>query len=362
MPTKHFKYGGSTAARTLGCPDWVNQISGTGGSKTSVFAERGTLQHDYMENILNGDMELAEIPDDEDRERCQWALDAWDDLCKTYGVADYVTEQEFSMGDEIGGTADVVAWTADRTLIVDWKFGQGIQVEAVGSAQGMFYAMCAAYEGQVKGALTIAIIQPITSRAGHNTLSVWDVPADVFELFKRSFSTAIANAQNTLNAGSHCQYCPAAPTCTEKSGQAHAALLMSTDTADTLGENMTLAMELQKWINEVKTKTHEQLELGGPVKGWKLVPKRASRNWEDEDEVLKVLKKNRKLKAAELMVTKMASVAQMEKMFKKKGLDFDTVGAYISKTSTGTTVATEDDPRESVHSADTLRVMLNSMD
>jgi len=175
---KHYKYGGSTAARTLACPNWIINSAGSPAQKTSTFAEEGTQQHDFMEEILLGGNPV--INDFDQDERCSMALEAWDELCKNYKVVDYEPEQTFEMSPEMGGTADVIAWSEDRTLIVDWKFGQGILVEAIGSAQGMFYAMCAEHAGKLKGDLTIAIIQPINSRTDHETLKVWDVPKDVF--------------------------------------------------------------------------------------------------------------------------------------------------------------------------------------
>lgn len=359
MPTKHFKYGGSSAARQMACPDWVDAATDM-PNKSSSFAEAGTLQHDYMEAILEDELNFWDIDDPDNKERCEMALDAWDELCKQYQIKDYETEVEYSINSNIGGTTDVIAWSDDRTFIVDWKFGQGVPVAAEGSAQMMFYAMCAEHKGKLKGDLTVVVIQPINSRDDHQTLKIWDVPPDVFELFKKQYTKSLT--ASGLNAGVHCQFCPAASTCPEKSGEARAALMMLPDDLKALAANMELVKSVEDWAKAVKTTAHEQLELGNRVAGFKLVEKRASRKWSgDEDAMLAMLKKNRKLKVGEIMPTKLLSVPQMEKLFKQKGVDFGKVDTYITKTSTGTTVAAYSDPRQAVLSPDALKAALGRL-
>jgi len=126
-----------------------------------------------------------------------------------------------------------------------------------------------------------------------------------------------------------------------------------------LAENLARANELEGWIKEVKKVGHEQLELGNEIEGYKLVSKRATRHWvDDEGTLLANLKKQRKLKVAEILPSKLLSVAQMEKLFKQKGLDTETLTPYINKTSTGTTIAETDDPREAVLSPEALKAAL----
>jgi hypothetical protein len=86
------------------------------------------------------------------------------------------------------------------------------------------------------------------------------------------------------------------------------------------------------------------LEADVPVPGWKLVNKRATRQWANEDVADDVLSKV--ISKDELYVAKMISPAQAEKVLKKLGqqLPDDLVVAV----SSGSTLAREDDPRPAV--------------
>jgi hypothetical protein len=86
------------------------------------------------------------------------------------------------------------------------------------------------------------------------------------------------------------------------------------------------------------------LEADKPVPGWKLVNKRATRQWANEDQATDVLAKV--IPEAELFVTKLITPAVAEKVLKKLGtkLPDDLVVAV----SSGSTLAREEDPRPAV--------------
>jgi len=358
-PMTHYKFGGSTAARTIACPSWVKLAAEMpkGPEVASKFAQEGTMMHSMVEDFLNGDIEqfegLNELDTDQ-VERLNEAVEAWDELCIRENIEDYQSEVEMSMSEDIGGTSDIIAWSKDTRFIVDWKFGQGVEVEAEGNLQLLFYAMLDEHlYGTTNHNLAVAIIQPMPSRSG-KTLKTWNVPNDVFEMFKQSFMQAV-NSEG-LSAGPHCRYCPAAPTCPEKTGEARAALMSSPEDLALVAENLDRALNLESWIADVKKFAHDQLELGLNVQGFKLVPKRARRKWGAGAE--EKLRKIRQLKVGDVMETALLSPAKIEKIFKAKKLDFGTISAYITKTSTGTTLARDNDPRDAVVSAGALKAAL----
>ena len=123
---------------------------------------------------------------------------------------------------------------------------------------------------------------------------------------------------------------------------------MEPEDLTTLSEAMRLASLLESWIKSVRSTVQDQLEVGAPVSGYKLVKKRATRKWASDEEMLDRLKKMRSLKAVDYSIIKMCTPPQLEKICKAKGVDFDKFGAYIVKTSTGNTVAHEDDKRPAV--------------
>ena len=317
------------------------------------------MLHTMIEQYLNGDIERFE--DDptlsaDQVSRLNDAVSAWDAICIQEQIEDYALEVEMQLNDDIGGTSDVIAWNASTRFIVDWKFGQGQAVAAEKSAQLLFYAMLdeAAHPERSNLNLVVAIIQPMPSRSGHETLSTWAVPNDVYLLFKETFMQATLT--QGLHAGPHCRYCPVAPTCSAKTGEAQAALLLNAEDTLLLSENLNRALNLETWIADVKAFAHQQLEGGAEIAGFKLVAKRATRKWLDGAE--ENLRKYRKLKVVEVMETKLLSPTQIEKVFKAKKLDFDRMSAYIKKSSSGTTLARADDPRDGTLSINALKSAL----
>lgn len=357
--SKHYKYGGSTAARTIACPSWVDAAKAAPEQQSSVFAEEGTLLHEYSEKILLGEMAECDIADDDHRERVEDAIHAWDKLSQEYGVIDYNPEEMIEINADVGGTCDIIAWCKDgRYIIGDFKFGQGIEVGAVGNKQLMFYAMLVEHQqGKPFTALTVAIIQPIPSR-GTQTLKTWDVPLDIYEMFKQSFWKATQS--KGMASGPHCQWCPAAAYCPEKSGEARKAMMASTRQSGELADNLAMALNLESWIAEVKKEAHSQLELGTAVKGYKLVQKRATRKWADVELIADQLKAL-KIAKKDAFVAKLISPAQAEKLLKQKGIDVGKIGDYITSVSTGTTLATEDDSREAVMSSSAMSAALGRL-
>tara|TARA_R110000764_G_scaffold119277_3_gene206888 strand:- start:6938 stop:8080 length:1143 start_codon:yes stop_codon:yes gene_type:complete len=375
---KHYKYGGSTAARTIACPSW-STLAATlpKSSGSSAYAEEGTALHTCMEMLLGGEIDTVAdflnkdiggvVIDTGHLDRLNMALKAWDDFCTEHSILDFEIEQTYELTEDIGGTTDVIAWSADTVFIVDWKFGQGIEVDAEGSAQGMFYTLCAQYAREDlfdgKG-IAVAIIQPMPSR-DTETLKVWKVPTDTFKQFRTDLFASIQHdGPDKYAMGKHCTFCPAASVCPAKTGTAAHALTFKADDLKALADNLHMALELEQWVKDVKKVAHEQLEVGAKVKGFKLVDKRASRKWGDPDAAEVKLRKMvrsgaAKLKISEIMTKPLLlSPPQVEKVFKEKELDFSKIGDYIVSQSSGTTLAREDDKRPAILSKDALKSAL----
>jgi hypothetical protein len=85
------------------------------------------------------------------------------------------------------------------------------------------------------------------------------------------------------------------------------------------------------------------LENNAPVPGWKLVPKRATRQWVDAEGAREALEQMG-LDSEEL--TELKSPAQVEKILKKSKLELPK--DLTVSVSTGNTIAPESDPRPAV--------------
>tara|TARA_R110000787_G_scaffold14333_2_gene44221 strand:+ start:4289 stop:5410 length:1122 start_codon:yes stop_codon:yes gene_type:complete len=372
---KHYKYGGSTAARTLACPDWVANSAGAPKQPESEFANVGTALHTCMEFILEGDedttIEVGAVVEgvtlDLDHVGLiSEALSAWDEFCVDYNIEDYLVEQTFEYSDDIGGTADVLAWSDDTVYVVDWKFGQGIEVSPNKSKQGLFYGWLARRELPELfdcKKLAVVIIQPLMSRAS-DTLKVWDAGAatDVCLEFETAFLHAVEHDKGT-NAGAHCQFCPVSSTCDARTGVAVAAMMFKPDALKVLGHNLTLVPQLKQWIKDVEVAAKAQSEMGNAPTGFKLVNGRSSRKWTDDGLIMQHIRDTfkRKLLVSDITDSKVKSVAQMEKVFKSKKLDTTILSDYIIKSTGAPALVPNDDPRQSIIPTKGLKEALNRL-
>ena len=109
---------------------------------------------------------------------------------------------------------------------------------------------------------------------------------------------------------------------------------------------------VENLIEAAREQARALLEAGNPVPGWKLVPKRANRQWiPPEAELVKTFRKLFKLKKAQVYEQpKVKSPAQIEKLIGKQRLPDGIAAAF----SSGTTLAPEKDHRPNVEPLDRL--------
>jgi hypothetical protein len=150
-----------------------------------------------------------------------------------------------------------------------------------------------------------------------------------------------------LKTGDHCRWCAAKSVCPLVTGAVEradrAALKMVN--VDDLAAALDKIETLEGWIKDAREMAQTLLENGVDVPGYKLVAKRATRQWVDEDVALTALTEAG-LNASDALLTELRSPAQIEKMLKKHKIDMPE-GIVVS-VSTGNTLASADDPRPAV--------------
>jgi hypothetical protein len=112
---------------------------------------------------------------------------------------------------------------------------------------------------------------------------------------------------------------------------------------DMLGRYLKNADLLEDWIKDLRGLALQLLEKDLPVPGYKLVAKRGTRQWVDEG------KASIALHEAGIMPYKereLISPAQAEKELKKRKMALP--DDLVVSVSSGTTLASEDDPRPAV--------------
>jgi hypothetical protein len=112
--------------------------------------------------------------------------------------------------------------------------------------------------------------------------------------------------------------------------------------ADQLSAALMLADKLEDFIAAARKLAFDRLEKDMPVPGYKLVPKRAVRQWVDEAKAFAALSSM----GVEPYEQKLLSPAQAEKALKKSKLTLP--DDLVVAVSSGSTIAPESDPRPAV--------------
>lgn len=373
----HSELGGSVVKRLRNCPG-SRRLARSVPNVSSRFAQEGTEAHELAAAILEARKLGKPEPD-------TFGID--DDML--FYVDLYVQhmidlqapgciqlyEHRFSLAKihpDAFGTADGVTYYPEREHLVisDLKYGAGRYVDVERNDQLLFYALGAVLSlGWRVRTLSIEIIQP---RLGE-PIRTWDT--DIFELWdfadelKEIFaSTERDNA--TLAIGDWCEFCPAAaanicPLMKEKA-RALTQRVFTDLTAEQidfneLGKLMQWLPVLEKWISSVREFAYDQaLHKRQKIPGYKLVPKRASRHWTD-----KAIKKLEDHFNDEVIYEprKLKSPSQLEKAkvdgWKKKDLK-EFIEGLVVKSSSGYTLASEDDARKEIKQIDAKSVFVSA--
>ena len=360
--TKHSNVvGGSTAKRVIGCPGSVALCAKMPPKPSSKYADEGTLLHNVMDLILTTNQtpesfagmeyEGIKLTQELIDEKVYPALRALDDIDPNKEM-EYATETRVGFGDflpGVFGSTDLLGRIGKRAFILDWKFGSGVPVPADDNPQLMFYAAAAMRTPEVQWVfdecdeIECIIVQPPSVKR-------WVTTTKRIKAFEQELAMAVKISQMPdapLNAGEHCRWCAAKPTCPKMTGLADRALHAQLDILNVaqISSYLKQADMLEQWITDLRALAHQVLEAGKPVPGYKLVAKRAIRQWGDEDQAL-VAMLNEGIPEEELTTVKVISPAQAEKVLKKHGKQLP--ANQVVAVSSGSTLAEESDPRPAV--------------
>ena len=356
--------GGSTAKRVINCPGSVALVAKMPPQAESKYAAKGTLLHNVISEYLDADDTPiqafvgrtygSEVVTEEDvEEKLRPALAALGEIDPGFDMR-FVTETQVEFEgvkalEGVFGNADLVGRIGERAIILDWKFGDGVMVEAEENEQGLFYAAAAKKTSGLYWALNgtseveIVIVQPPHVRR-------WVTTWKRVDQFERDLIAAVKLAQMAdapTVLGDHCRWCTAKPICPQMTGAVdrvtHTAL--ATVNPEQLANALALADRLEDFIADARKLAQERLEKNMPVPGYKLVPKRATRQWANESKAEQALMMAG-LTADDIYKRELLSPAQAEKVAKKAGVAFPT--DQVVSVSSGNTIAPAGDPRPAV--------------
>ena len=356
--------GGSTAKRVIACPGSVKLVQQMPPRPSSRYADEGTLCHTIMEAVLTRDVQPEEfigqtlndviVTQDLIETKIRPAMEALSVIDPNWDMT-YECEAVVGFGDALPGvfgSADLVGRLGDTAIVLDWKFGDGVDVSVKENPQAMFYAAAAMRTPKVAWAFKDAkhvecvIVQPTAA----TPIKIWTTTPDRIRAFERQLFAAVKEAMGpdpSMQTGDHCRWCAAKPICPLLTGAVDRALKTSLQNIDAarLGEMLEQAPLIEDYLASVRALAQQMLENGEPVPGFKLVQKRATRQWINADEAQAALSRLG-LDETELTETKLVSPAQAEKALKKRKIELP--DELVVAVSTGTTLAPEKDPRPPV--------------
>jgi hypothetical protein len=314
----HAPFAPSATKRWLACRGSFGLSLQVPEPPETVYAEEGSRLHGLAAAYLN-------TPNDPVMSAGDWeAIKPY--LCYAadrIAVSDFACiEQRLEYSPLLFGTPDLMMGFNDvdepggLLEIVDLKTGAGILVNAEENEQLMTYAWMALVAFRKVGRdferVRLTIVQPPDE---DRPVKSWDTTAErIFEHAERcvqAIDEALAGGAE-LVPGDHCRFCKAKPTCPKLRGEVVEALgggLPTTMTPLALAVWLDRAERMEGFIKAVREVGHALASAGAVVPGWVLKPKRATRQWDDEDAVLEIARR-RKIK---IYQDKMLSPAMAEK-------------------------------------------------
>lgn len=198
------------------------------------------------------------------------------------------------------GTGDCIIISDDKLHIIDFKYGQGILVEAEHNPQMMLYALGALeiYDAlyDIKE-ISMTIFQPRRENVSTWTISIEDLKAWADEELKPKAQMAYDGDGEYL-PGEWCTFCKAAVKCRaraeEKMKLARMEFKMPPLLTDAeIEEVLTVLPDLTKWANEITAyATEAAIHHGKEWNGFKVVEGRSNRKYRDEQLVAEAAKEH----------------------------------------------------------------------
>lgn len=335
----------SSAKRWIHCTPSA-LLAEAAGSKTSVYAEEGTLAHEIAEYALTQYLEGKYDPiidealpiQDEHlknplfsidmanyiRDYCDYVIGEGYEMDKADGKSKMYLERRVNITDyapDSFGSVDVTL-VSDKTIhIIDLKYGTGVRVSADMNEQMLMYAL-----GVLKAAVSdrIAKIKMTIAQVRldhYDTFEVYkeDLLAWAEEVLKPAAKAAIQGEGKQV-IGSWCGFCPVKAQCRAQRDAILAdfdekpepLLLSDEEVTDLIGKIDTY----KSWIESVNKYVYDRAIQGHKWEGYKLVAGRTSRVIKDEAKIRQALLNE--FLEDEVLNIKLKGIGDLEKLVGKK--------------------------------------------
>lgn len=371
-PSKHATLSASGAHRWMKCPPSAlieAQYRAEHGEASSPAAEQGTVAHalaEYKVRRLDhrfqqeaGEKPVSELIDEEMEahtdDYATFILEAASKARAEYPSFILAVEQRLDFSHVVPGgfgTADCIIIAKDRIQVIDFKYGQGILIEAENNPQLMLYGLGALNQfGQLYDLETVqlTIVQP-----RRESISTWETSVHDLQRWGREVVAPTAQLAATgggeFKAGSWCQFCKIAPTCRARAEQSmelakHEFKAPAELTDADIAHVLTQIPLLKAWAADVEVHALGlAVNQGRVFPGFKLVEGRSIRKYTNEQDVAQTCQQ---AGVDEIYERKLKTITALEKQLGKKQFT-ELLGHLVHKPAGKPTLVPETDKRPSL--------------
>lgn len=280
---------------------------------TSEAAREGTAAHALCEHKLKKFLKkrskrpVSDYNSDE-MEECtdayaEFVMEQYEEAKKSCKDPVILIEQKLDFScyvPEGFGTGDCIIISDDKLHIIDFKYGQGILVEAEHNPQMMLYALGALeiYDAlyDIKE-ISMTIFQPRRENVSTWIISIEELKAWAEEELKPKAQMAY-DGEGEYLPGEWCTFCKAAVKCRARAEEKMKLARMEFKlppllTDAEIEEVLTVLPDLTKWANEITAyATEAAIHHGIEWNGFKVVEGRSNRKYRDEQLVAEAAKEH----------------------------------------------------------------------
>ena len=363
----HALLSASSATRWINCPPSA-RLCENQPDKPSEYAEEGTQAHalceyklrEYLgENVQDPTENLSKY-NSEMEESAKFYLHFASSMIELArektSDAKILVEQRVDFSEFVPdgfGTADLLIVFDKEIIVVDFKYGKGVKVDAEMNPQMMCYALGALqmfddlYEIEK---VTLFIVQPRMTAISDFEISKTDLLTWAEKILKPAAKSAF-DGEGEFKAGEHCRFCKVKAKCRKRAEYNLELAKYDFQMPSTL-EDSEIEMILEKadslasWVSDVQEYALKAALQGKKWQGWKVVEGRSNRQYTDEKAVEKIVRES----GFEPCEKKLLGITAMTKMLGSKKFN-DLLKDYVEKPQGKPTLVPASDKRSEWNSA-----------
>lgn len=332
--SQHALLSPSASHRWIACPPSARlceDVQDTG----STYAQEGSDAHtlcEYKLRTLLGEKVrdprehlsyYDQTMEDATNDYANFCISEYERLSE-YGKPQMFVEQRVRYEEFVpygSGSADCLIIGNGEMVVVDFKYGAGIAVDAEDNPQLKLYALGCLLAFDLLydiDAVKMCIVQPRRDNIATATVSKESLYTWAKTIVKPAAELAW-NGEGEQKSGEHCQFCKIKATCrTRANANLELARLEFAEPAEMDAEDIAVVLnqadEFTRWISDVKEFALASALSGIKYPGFKLVEGRSNRRYTDEGAVAEA---TTKAGYTDIYETKLIGLTAMERLLGK---------------------------------------------